>query len=242
MAPDPDPADGDPPGVVGGGVLEAVVFDFDGLVIDSEWAIFETAVKVFAAKGHELTVEAWAAGIGINADTDDSWWPTICAAAEVTDWSQEDFEAAYRAEPRNREDIPLLPGVVELLDALGAAGIPVGIASSSSRGWLERHTARHGLVEQFGTLVGSDVVGGVGKPAPDVYLKACADLGADPTRSVALEDSANGTTAAKAAGMAVVAVPSTITRHNDFSHADLVVGSLLDLDVDQLRALVDRAD
>ena len=235
--------------------LEAVVFDFDGLVIDSEWAIFETAVKGFAApelgaaairaaggKAAGFTVEAWAAGIGINADTDDSWWPTICAAAEVSDWSQEDFEAAYRAEPRDREDIPLLPGVVELLDVLDTAGVPVGVASSSSRRWLERHTERHGLVERFGTLVGSDVVGGVGKPAPDVYLKACADLGADPRRSVALEDSANGTTAAKAAGMAVVAVPSTITQHNDFSHADLVVGSLLDLDLDQLRALVARAD
>lgn len=218
--------------------LQAVVFDFDGLVIDSERAIFETAVAVFRDRGRELTVEAWAAAIGINADTDDSWWPTICAAAEVSDWAQEDFEAAYRAQPPNRDAIPLLPGVVELLDVLGSAGIPLGVASSSSRDWLEHHTARHGLVDRFATLVGSDVVGGVGKPAPDVYLKACADLGADPTRSVALEDSAHGTTAAKAAGMAVVAVPSTITRHSDFSHADLVVGSLLDLDLDRLRALV----
>ena len=70
------------------------------------------------------------------------------------------------------------------------------------------------------------MVGGVGKPAPDVYLRACADLGADPSRSVALEDSAHGVTAAKAAGMSVVAVPSHITRLNDFAHADLVVDSL----------------
>lgn len=219
--------------------LEAVVFDFDGLVIDSEWAIFETAVAVFAARGHELTVEAWAAGIGINADTDDSWWPTICAAAEVSGWSQEDFDAAYRAQPRHRDDLALLPGVIELLDGLDAAGVPAGIASSSSRAWLERHTRRHGIADRFGTLVGSDVVGGVGKPAPDVYLRACADLGADPRRSVALEDSAHGATAAKAAGLRVVAVPSRLTVHNDFRHADLVVDSLLALDVARLRALLD---
>ena len=91
--------------------------------------------------------------------------------------------------------------------ACTAAGVPLGVASSSSVGWLERHLDRLGLLHRFGTLVGADLVGGVGKPAPDVYLRACADLGADPTRSVALEDSAHGVTAAKAAGMAAVAVP-----------------------------------
>ncbi len=69
-------------------------------------------------------------------------------------------------------------------------------------------------------------MGGVGKPAPDVYLRACADLDADPTRSVALEDSGHGVTAAKAAGMVAVAVPSRITRFNDLSHADQIVESL----------------
>ncbi|MFP5256167.1 MAG: HAD family hydrolase [Acidimicrobiia bacterium] len=220
------------------GLPEAVVFDFDGLLIDSEWAIFETAVAAFAAHGHTLSTEAWATIIGTSADDDPTWWATVCQAAGITGFSQADFETAYEAQPRDRNDIPLLPGAVELLDELGAAGVPVGVASSSSRAWLQRHTARHGLTERFATLVGSDVVGGVGKPAPDVYLKACADLGADPRRSVALEDSAHGTTAAKAAGMAVVAVPSRLTVHNDFSHADLVVDSLVGLSLDQLRALV----
>lgn len=222
--------------------LEAVVFDFDGLVIDSEWAIFETAAAAFAAHGHELTIDAWATIIGTNEDDDGLWWRTVCEAAGISGFSQQDFEVAYEAQPRERDQIPLLPGVVALLDQLDADGIPAGIASSSSRRWLERHTDRLGLRARFRTLVGRDVVGGVGKPAPDVYLKACADLGADPARSVALEDSAHGTTAAKAAGMAVVAVPSRITVHNDFSHADLVVDSLLDLDVEQLRALAAPAD
>jgi HAD superfamily hydrolase (TIGR01509 family) len=221
--------------------LEAVVFDFDGLIIDSEWAIFETAVAAFAAYGHDLSIEAWATIIGTNGDTDDTWWDTVCEAAGIAGFSQADFEAAYQTQPRDHDDIPALPGVVELLDELDAAGIPVGIASSSSRAWLERHTGRLGLRARFRTLVGSDVVGGVGKPAPDVYHRACADLGADPARSVALEDSAHGAAAAKAAGMAVVAVPGRITVHNDFSHVDLVVDSLAELAVDTLDAMVPTA-
>lgn len=220
-------------------MLEAVVFDFDGLIIDSEGAIFDTAVAAFAAHGHELPLEAWATIIGTNSENDPGWWDELCAACGISDFDQTMFEAAYEAQDRsNRDVLPALPGVVELVEDLAAAGIPLGIASSSSRAWLDRHIERLGLAHRFATLVGADLVGGVGKPAPDVYLKACADLGAVPARSVALEDSAHGTTAAKAAGMAVVAVPSHITRFNDFSHADLVVGSLLELDVARVAALV----
>lgn len=221
--------------------LAAVVFDFDGLIIDSEWVIFEAAVAAFAAHGHHLPIEAWATIIGTNSDADDAWWTDLCSAAGISDFDQSMFETAYRSQDRsNREELPALPGVVQLLDQLDASRVPLGVASSSSRAWLDRHLGRLGLAERFGTLVGSDMVGGVGKPAPDVYLKACADLAAAPSASVALEDSAHGVSAAKAAGMAAVAVPSRITRFNDFTHADLVVGSLTDLDVEGLAALVDQ--
>jgi HAD superfamily hydrolase (TIGR01509 family) len=219
--------------------LEAVVFDFDGLILDTEWAIFESAVAAFAAHGHVLTIEAWSTIIGTNTDDDDSWWQSLCAATGVSDFDLALFVAVYETQDRSiRDRLPANPGVTELLAELTEAGVPLGIASSSSRAWLDRHIGRLQLTAHFGTLVGSDLVGGVGKPAPDVYLKACADLGADPARSVALEDSAHGATAAKAAGMAVVAVPSRITIHNDFAHADLVVDSLLDLSVDRLASLV----
>jgi putative hydrolase of the HAD superfamily len=219
--------------------LEAVVFDFDGLILDTEWAIYESALAAFAAHGHTLTVEAWSTIIGTNTDEDDTYWERVCAAAGVSDFDQAEFDAVYEAQDRSiRDRLPALPGVVELVEELTEAGVPLGIASSSSRAWLDRHIDRLGLTEHFSTLVGSDLVGGIGKPAPDVYLKACADLGADPRHSVALEDSAHGATAAKAAGMAVVAVPSRITIHNDFAHADLVVDSLADLDLARLAALV----
>jgi putative hydrolase of the HAD superfamily len=222
--------------------LEAVVFDFDGLIIDSEWVIYETARAAFSVHGHDLTVEAWATIVGLSDDDDDRAWSTLLAAMGIEDLDRAAFAATHAEQDRsNRDALPLLPGVEVLVDSLTAASVPIGVASSSSVEWLERHLDRLGLLHRFATLVGADVVGGIGKPAPDVYLRACADLDADPAHSVALEDSAHGVTAAKAAGMAAVAVPSRITRHNDFTHADLVVDSVAHLTVDELASLVERA-
>ena len=134
--------------------------------------------------------------------------------------------------------MPALPGVTELLDELGAAGVPAGVASSSEVAWLERHLGRLGLLDRFAVLAGVDRVGGVGKPAPDVYHLACAELEAEPARSVALEDSGHGVAAARAAGMAVVAVPSRITRFTSLTDADLVVDSMSAVSLDALDALV----
>ena len=219
--------------------LEAVVFDFDGLIIDSEWVIYETALAAFAAHGHELSVEAWSTVVGINDRTEPGWWELLCGAAGVT-FDRGDYEAAYEAEDRsNRDTLPAMPGVVELVEALGGADVPLGIASSSSLGWLERHLPRLGLDGRFAAVVGSDLVGGVGKPAPDVYLRACADLGADPAGAVAIEDSSHGIAAARAAGMKVVAVPGRITRFQDLTGADLLVDSLADVRPHHLEALVE---
>lgn len=226
--------------------MQAVVFDFDGLVMDSEWAIYEAAGAAFSHHGHELSVQAWATIVGINDDGDDGWWLSLCTAAGVDGFERAAFDRIYEGATEKAAlraamlTLPALPGVEVLVDSLTATGVPIGVASSSSTGWLERNLDRLGLIHRFGTLVGSDLVGGVGKPEPDVYLKACADLGANPAHSVALEDSAHGVTAAKAAGMAAVAVPSRITRHNDFAHADLVVDSLTHVTADRLASLVDR--
>jgi HAD superfamily hydrolase (TIGR01509 family) len=218
--------------------LDAVVFDFDGLIIDSEWVIFESARAAFEVHGHQLTVEAWATVVGLGDDDDERMWDTLLDAMGIEGFEMATFSPTYQAQDRSdRDSLPVLPGVEVLVDSLTAARVRIGVASSSSVGWLERHLDRLGLLHRFDTLVGADLVGGVGKPAPDVYLRACADLAADPRRSVALEDSAHGLTAAKAAGMAAVAVPSRITRHNDLTHADLVVGSLEDLSLADLERL-----
>ena len=221
--------------------LDAVVFDFDGLIIDSEWAIYETAVAAFAVHGHELTVDAWATTVGLGESDEEASWLTLTAAMGIV-LDRAAFSATYAEQDRSdRDSLPLLPGVEVLVDSLVAAGVPVGVASSSSLAWLDRHLGRLGLRPRFGAVIGADLVGGSGKPRPDVYLRACADLGADPARSVALEDTLHGITAAKSAGMVAVAVPSRITASHDFTAADLVVDSVADLTVTLLEELVDRA-
>jgi HAD superfamily hydrolase (TIGR01509 family) len=220
--------------------LEAVVFDFDGLIIDSEWVIFESAAAAFGIHGHELRLEVWATVVGTNERDEQAEWDQLCAACGISGFAREDFAATYEAQDRsNRDTLPLLPGVQALADALVDAGVGLAIASSSSRDWLDRHVGRLGIDAQFAVLVGADMVGGVGKPAPDVYLRACALLGADPANSVALEDSQHGITAAHAAGMLAVGVPGRVTQSHDFSRADLVVASLEELDVARLAGLVE---
>lgn len=222
--------------------LDAVVFDFDGLIIDSEWAIFESARAAFVVHDHELTVEAWASIVGLGDDDDELAWSILTRAMGIEGFDNAVFSVTYAQQDRaNRDSLPLLPGIEGLVDSLTAEGIPIGVASSSSLEWLERHLGRLGIRPRFAAVIGADLVGGVGKPAPDVYLRACADLAADPSRAVALEDSAHGVASAKAAGMTAVAVPSRITRFNDFTQADLVVDSVADLNLARLEDLVDRA-
>ncbi len=217
--------------------LEAVVFDFDGLIVDTEWPIYTSAVTAFAEFGHELPLETWATIVGL-AEGEGGWYDTLCQTLGVT-LARADYDRAYRAQDRSdRDRLPALAGVVELLDGLGEAGVSTGIASSSEVEWLERHLGRLGLLERFSVLAGVDRVGGVGKPAPDSYLLACRELGVVPARAVALEDSAHGVAAARAAGLAVVAVPSRITRFTLLEDADLVVESLLDVTVAELDSLI----
>ena len=228
-------------------MLEAVVFDFDGLGMDSEWIIYEAAAAAFAQEGHSLSVAAWATIVGTGRDAEAASWTRLCAAAGVTGFERSAFERIYNgpAEAAARRSallaLPALPGVETLIDAATAAGVALGVASSSSTDWLQTNLARLGLLARFGGIVGSDQVGGIGKPAPDVYLKACADLGVEPSVCVALEDSAHGISAAQRAGMWAVAVPSRITLHNNFATADLVVDSLTNLPLERLASLVEHA-
>ncbi|HEX2577574.1 MAG TPA: HAD-IA family hydrolase, partial [Aquihabitans sp.] len=214
---------------------DAVVFDFDGLVFDSETPIFRASAAALASLGHDLAIEAWATVVG-HGDAD-SWAALQRAVGAALD--REAYDAAYAAQDRSwRDTQPALPGVEVLLDALHGAGVPCTIASSSPASWIEGHLVRLGLRDRFASIASEDRVGGRSKPAPDTYVLACADLGADPARSVALEDSAPGIAAARAAGLRVVAVPSDITRHTDLSAAHLTVPTLEHLALAELADLV----
>lgn len=215
--------------------LAGVVFDFDGTLVDTEWSIYEMAAATFAQFDIELDVEAWATIVGL---ADGMWWQRLC---DEHGWivDKEAWWAHYDGLDRSfRNRLPLLPGALELLDGLRDAGIPLAVASSSSVSWVDGHLTRLGVRDRFSTLAGADRTGGVGKPAPDVYLLACSELGVAPASAVAVEDTGHGITAAHAAGLRCVVIPSRITAHTDLTAADLSVGSFVDLDVERLEALL----
>lgn len=179
----------------------------------------------------------WIGAIGLsNADMPFDPMAELVAAA-ARDGRSVDVEL-IAAQRRDRRDeliaaTPVNPGVIDWLDRASAAGIGLAVASSSSHDWVSGHLHRRGLVDRFGVLA---CAGGTmaGKPEPDVYLAACDGLGVDPATALAIEDSPTGAAAAKAAGMACLAVPSTMTASLDFSVADLVVTSLAAITVEEV--------
>ena len=140
---------------------------------------------------------------------------------------------------RLSESMCVLPGVEALLEQAGQRGVHCAIASSSKIKWVEGYLSRFGLADRFATVVTRDQVSQP-KPAPDLYEEACRRLGAAPTASVALEDSANGVRAARAAGLVCVAVPNAITKRFDLSHANHVASSLAEVDLESLVSLLER--
>jgi HAD superfamily hydrolase (TIGR01509 family) len=218
--------------------LEAVVFDFDGLVLDTEWCEYVTAAEQFRAHGTELSLELWKTFIG---SLEHPHWTEILEEQLGRPIERDVIvPARRRAHAECTSGLSPLPGVVALRDAIAAEGLPVAIASSSPADWVEGHLSDQGLLDRFPVRATGDEVPRT-KPDPAVYLLACERLGVDPSAAVAIEDSVNGIAAAKAAGMAAVAVPGSLTRGMDFSHADLEVGSCLELDPAVLRKLVSWA-
>lgn len=213
----------------------AVVFDFDGTIFDSETPIYRASAAAVASLGHELTIQGWATVVGHGEE--DSWRALVAAVGAELD--RDAYEAAYGSQDRSwRDTLPALPGILELVDELHGAGVPLGIASSSPAEWLETHLTRLGLRDRFTSVASRDRVGGRSKPAPDTYQLACRELGVDPARAVAIEDSSPGVAAALGAGLNVVVVPTEITRHTDTSAAHLTVGSVADLTLADLAELV----
>ncbi|MEZ5139419.1 MAG: HAD family phosphatase [Acidimicrobiales bacterium] len=215
--------------------LDAVVLDFDGTIFDSETPIFVASRAALAEMGLELDLPGWATVVGLGED--DSF-RALCRAVGA-EFDRAEFEDRYAAQDRSwRDSLPPLPGVERLTAELVDAGVALGIASSSPASWVDHHLERLGLAERFSVVATRDRVGGRSKPDPASYRHAVEQLGADPARTVAIEDSAPGIAAALGAGLTVVAVPSAITEHTDLSAAHRQVGSLDEVTVGWLGELV----
>ena len=211
--------------------VHAVVFDFDGLVLDTETPLLRGWAEVYAHHGRPpLTPAEWGAAIGTATFLD----PVAILAERIAGagGSAIDTDAVWQA---GREVITAMieaevarPGVESWLEEAARLGLGTAIASSSGAAWVEGHLDRLGLRDRFRVLA-CHRPGVAAKPAPDLYLEACAGLGVDPREAVAVEDSPNGIAAAKAAGLRCVAVPNELTRQLDLDRADLVVDSLAEV-------------
>jgi HAD superfamily hydrolase (TIGR01509 family) len=214
-------------------LIRALIFDFDGLILETEEPIYRSWKEVYEARGVALPFELWVKTVG---SSNQAFQPQRYLEEQLGAPLPQDVldrRVARRVELVLAE--PLLPGVAELAQAARAAGMKVGVASSSSRDWVKGHLERLGIAELFDCLRARDDVEHV-KPDPDLYLASLDCLGVVAAEAVAIEDSPNGVTAAKRAGLRCVAVPNRITAGLDLSEADLRLTSLAEMTLPQLLA------
>ena len=179
----------------------AVIFDMDGVLLDSEPVHYVVLRGVLAAWGLPWSAEDHARTLGMTLE---DTWDALCSRHALAA-PRGDFEARYGGEivARYRAGIAPIPGARELVGRLADAGVPIAVASSSPRSWVEAGLEGAGLRERFRTSVAGDEVA-AGKPDPEIYLEAARGLGVDPAACIAIEDAPAGVQSARAAGMRVV--------------------------------------
>ena len=213
--------------------MKLIVFDFDGLILDTEVPVYHAWQELYGEHGHALEFEKWAQCIG-TADTFDPCADLAGRVGRALDAS------ALRRRHQLRCDALIaaqrvLPGVRERLDEARAMGLTLAVASSSDRAWVEGHLGRLGLLDRFDTIRCAGDVERV-KPDPALYRAVLEATGVRAADAVALEDSPNGVLAAKRAGLTCVAVPNALTARLDLRAADLRLTSLADLPLTALLA------
>ncbi len=216
-------------------LIRALVFDFDGTILDTETPEFQAWQEVYAEFGASLPLPIWAESIGRGHDTV-TFDPYSYLEAQTG--QRIDYQTV-RMRKRERFTTLILQekpraGVVAYLEQARDLGLGLAVASSSDRAWVEGHLKRLNLLSYFALTRCSDDVTRT-KPSPDLYLSACEGLGVAPGEAVAFEDSLNGLRAAKAAGLYSVATPNAITKFLPLEpEADLFLPSLADLSLPDL--------
>ncbi len=214
--------------------VDAIIFDFDGVIIDTESPDLEVWQQFYRLHGLDLSLDVWARRVGHNED--DSFDPALhFEKLTGLPFDQALKQANYQRYLARCAQQPILPGVLALLQAASDQGIRLAIASSSYRVWVERWLRHHNLWHYFLCVrTRDDVV--KGKPAPDLYLSAAACLGVPVNRCLAIEDSPIGMQAALSAGIRCIAVPNPLTALLALPNVSLRLQSLADVDLQSLLA------
>ena len=213
--------------------IRALLFDFDGLLVDTETTALASWQEIYREHGHELPLARWAAIVGTIGGFD-----PYEHLVELAGPLERDAILARQSERELAlaEIEALRPGVLEYLEGAHALGLATAIVSSSSRTWIDRHLARLERAEQFDAIVTADGDRERAKPRPTLYLEALERLAVTAEEGIAFEDSPNGVRAAMAAGLFCVAVPNGVTLSLGLDEADLVVESLAELALQTLLA------
>jgi HAD superfamily hydrolase (TIGR01509 family) len=213
-------------------MIRALIFDFDGLIVDTEGAIFQSWQELYQSYDCELPLDLWLTGIGTT-----DWDVDPLAELELRAGCTLD-RATVAPRRRQREaelitELPLLPGVREYLQDARRLGLQVALASSAPCTWSTGHLARLGVKEYFDLILGRDDVTRT-KPSPELFLAALETLEVSAAEAIVFEDSLNGLLAARQAGIFCVAVPNGVTRHLPLEQADLRIDSLAELPLEKL--------
>jgi HAD superfamily hydrolase (TIGR01509 family) len=207
--------------------IRAFLFDFDGLILDTEVPSLAAWQHVYREHGHELPLGRWAEGIGTRGGFEPIEHLEELVGAPV---ERERIDARRRAHELSLiEAEELRPGIADYLAEAESRGLKRAIVSSSSRAWIDLHLARLEQDVGWDAIVAADHDETRAKPRPDLYLEALDVLGVAAAEAVAFEDSPNGVSAARAARIFCVAVPNAATSGLELDDADLVLGSLAEL-------------
>jgi len=211
-------------------MIKALIFDFDGLILDTETPEFHVWQSIYQEHGFELPRDEWGkivGGYGLS-DFDAAEHLSLLAQGRLDSVS---LRARHRSESHTITLAqPILPGVLDTIYEAKRLGLKLAVASSSPHSWVDTHARRLGIFDYFEAVICSDDVGaGRTKPKPDLYLLALTQLKVQKDEAVVFEDSPNGVMAARSAGIFVVAVPNPVTSLLQFEGVDLMLTSLSDL-------------
>ena len=208
-----------------GKAIRGVVFDLDGLMFNTEEVFHQAGNELLSRRGHEMTRELLSRMMGRRAKESFAMLIEELRLAETVEVLLAESELIFFEMLETR--LAPMPGLFELLDELETRGLPKGVATSSSRPYLEMILGRFDLDSRFSFLLTAEDVT-QGKPHPEVYQRAAEKLELSPAQLLVLEDSETGSKAAASAGACVVAVPHDYSRDHDFSHVDHVAAGLHD--------------
>jgi HAD superfamily hydrolase (TIGR01509 family) len=217
--------------------IKALIFDFDGLIVDTELPDYESWQQVYRQHGCELQLQSWGQIVG---GTGASNFDPHTNLEELCGQPLDREEVWISRRKHYLDSIaeqPVLPGVTDYLDSAEELGLKLAVASSSEENWVRGHLARLGLYDRFDAIKTADDVNRT-KPDPELYFATLDTLSLKPSQAIVFEDSPNGVKAAKAAGIFCVAIPNKVTDQLTFEGADLRLNSMAEMPLKELLSKV----